>query len=161
MITSAVRGAACRSQQQQQHTRCLVHDQCLRVVQTAKGAMFSTYQVRADRLTALKTSFPEELMLTSKAPAGAPKVISVVAFRCDTQHQQLSTVNGMQTIRLNWTTQHISLIPRASSSYKRHAQCYLLLKLAVTLRCSGPAVYQLAGTTSGQMYATLPALSLM
>uniref|UniRef100_A0A383W183 Pherophorin domain-containing protein n=1 Tax=Tetradesmus obliquus TaxID=3088 RepID=A0A383W183_TETOB len=48
---------------------------------TALGAMFATYQVRADRLTALKTSFLEELMLTSKAPAGSPKVISVVAFR--------------------------------------------------------------------------------
>ncbi|KAF8056432.1 hypothetical protein HT031_006289 [Scenedesmus sp. PABB004] len=48
---------------------------------TAAGAMFASYNVRADRLTVLKTSFPEELMLTGRAPAGAAKVISVVAFR--------------------------------------------------------------------------------
>ncbi len=44
--------------------------------------MFATYNVRADRLTVLKTTFPEELILTSRAPKAAPKVISVVAFRC-------------------------------------------------------------------------------
>lgn len=44
--------------------------------------MFATYNVKADRLTVLKTSFPEELELTGKSPATAPKVISMVAFRC-------------------------------------------------------------------------------
>jgi hypothetical protein len=44
--------------------------------------MFATYNVKADRLTVLKTSFPEELELTGKSPAAAPKVISMVAFRC-------------------------------------------------------------------------------
>jgi hypothetical protein len=51
------------------------------VLQTAAGAMFGTFNVRADRLTVLKTSFPEELILTGRAPEGAPKVISMVAFR--------------------------------------------------------------------------------
>jgi hypothetical protein len=44
--------------------------------------MFATYNVKADRLTVLKTSFPEELELTGRSPATAPKVISMVAFRC-------------------------------------------------------------------------------
>lgn len=50
-------------------------------LQTAAGAMFGTFNVRADRLSVLKTSFPEELILTGRAPEGAPKVISMVAFR--------------------------------------------------------------------------------
>eukprot|EP00878_Enallax_costatus_P015146 GHUV01015858.1.p1 GENE.GHUV01015858.1~~GHUV01015858.1.p1 ORF type:complete len:328 (+),score=61.50 GHUV01015858.1:609-1592(+) len=48
---------------------------------TAQGAMFAAYNVRADRLTMLKTTFPEELILTGRSPSTAPKVISVVAFR--------------------------------------------------------------------------------
>lgn len=51
-------------------------------LQTALGAMFATYNVKADRLTVLKTSFPEELELTGRSPATAPRVISMVAFRC-------------------------------------------------------------------------------
>eukprot|EP00775_Hariotina_reticulata_P008584 gene8584-8766_t len=48
---------------------------------TAKGAMFATFNVKVDRLTVMKTSLAEELILTGRAPAGSPKVISVVAFR--------------------------------------------------------------------------------
>lgn len=43
--------------------------------------MFATFSVKADRLSVLKTSFPEELILTGRAPSAAPRVISVVAFR--------------------------------------------------------------------------------
>lgn len=43
--------------------------------------MFATFSTKADRLTVLKTSFPEELLLTGKAPPSTPKVISLVAFR--------------------------------------------------------------------------------
>jgi hypothetical protein len=43
--------------------------------------MFATFNVKVDRLTVMKTSFAEELILTGRAPAGSPKVISVVAFR--------------------------------------------------------------------------------
>jgi hypothetical protein len=50
--------------------------------QTSLGVMFAAYNVRADRLTVLKTSYPEELMLTSRARSGTPRVISAVAFRC-------------------------------------------------------------------------------
>lgn len=49
--------------------------------QTAAGAMFATYSIKADRLTVLKTSFAEELILTGRSPSTAPKVISMVAFR--------------------------------------------------------------------------------
>jgi hypothetical protein len=44
--------------------------------------MFATFNVKADRLSVLKTSFVEELILTGRAPSNASKVISVVAFRC-------------------------------------------------------------------------------
>lgn len=65
-----------------QHKACAdLKGALLVALQTALGAMFATYNVRADRLTVLKTSFPEELILTGRAPAGAPKVISMVAFR--------------------------------------------------------------------------------
>ena len=49
--------------------------------QTQQGVYFTTFNARVDRLTVLKPSFPEELFLTSKAAAGTPEVISVVAFR--------------------------------------------------------------------------------
>lgn len=61
-------------------TPCCLDTSC-HVLQTALGAMFGTFNVRADRLSVLKTSFPEELILTGRAPEGAPKVISMVAFR--------------------------------------------------------------------------------
>lgn len=46
------------------------------------GVHFATFATRADRLSALKTTFPEQLYLTGANPdAAAPRVISVVAFR--------------------------------------------------------------------------------
>lgn len=43
---------------------------------------FAAFAARADRLSALKTTFPEQLYLTGANPdAAAPRVISVVAFR--------------------------------------------------------------------------------
>jgi len=51
-------------------------------LQTAQGVYFSVYNARVDRLTVLKTTFPETLYLTSLQQPLTPKVISVVAFRC-------------------------------------------------------------------------------
>lgn len=45
-----------------------------------RGLHFGTFRTRVDRLTSLKTSFPEILYLTSKGNASVP-VITVVAFR--------------------------------------------------------------------------------
>jgi hypothetical protein len=57
-----------------------------RAALAAAGAHFATFSARADRLAALKTTFPEELFLTGANPnATAPRVISVVAFRCVAQ----------------------------------------------------------------------------
>lgn len=48
----------------------------------AASVHFATFGARADRLTALKTTFPEQLYLTGANPdVAAPRVISVVAFR--------------------------------------------------------------------------------
>lgn len=55
--------------------------------------MFGTYNIKADRLTVLKTSFPEELILTGRAPPTAPKVISLVAFRWGDEQQLLCESN--------------------------------------------------------------------
>lgn len=49
--------------------------------QTAAGAHFASYAVRVDRLSVLKTTFPEQLALTSSAAPGTPLVMSAVAFR--------------------------------------------------------------------------------
>lgn len=54
------------------------------VLQTALGVHFAAFNIKADRLSVLRTSFPEELMLTAKSVEGRPKVISMVAFRCAT-----------------------------------------------------------------------------
>lgn len=67
-------------------------------LQTAQGAMFAAYNVRADRLTMLKTTLPEELILTSKSPSTAPKVISMVAFR---QVQALHAAADLQQLLLH------------------------------------------------------------
>lgn len=49
--------------------------------QTAAGAQFASYATRVDRLSVLKTSFPEQLALTGGAAPGTPLIVSVVAFR--------------------------------------------------------------------------------
>jgi hypothetical protein len=45
------------------------------------GVHFATFNARVDRLSVLKTTFSEQLALTANASAGAPRVVSVVAFR--------------------------------------------------------------------------------
>ena len=48
----------------------------------AAGVHFASFAARADQLSALKTTFPEQLYLTGANPdVAAPRVISVVAFR--------------------------------------------------------------------------------
>jgi hypothetical protein len=42
---------------------------------------FAAYNTRIDKLSVLKTTFPEQLALTAASAEGAPLVISVVAFR--------------------------------------------------------------------------------
>jgi len=49
---------------------------------TSLGVHFASYNTRIDRLSVLKTTFPEQLSLTADAAAGTPLLISVVAFRC-------------------------------------------------------------------------------
>ena len=64
------------------HTRARARGKPTRThAQTAQGVYFTTFNARVDRLTVLKPTFPEELFLTSKAAAGAPQIMTVVAFR--------------------------------------------------------------------------------
>jgi hypothetical protein len=125
-------------------TRCPVPSRAPCVsLQTALGAMFATFNVKADRLTVLKTSFPEELILTGRAPSTAPKVISLVAFRCaDGWGQQ----RGHRSCRRQLSSlRRLSLLSCAAAP----ATQLDLLLLAVAH----------AGPASGQRRATLSALS--
>jgi hypothetical protein len=49
--------------------------------QTSLGMHFSAYNTRIDRLSVLRTTFPEQLALTARAAPDTPLVVSLVAFR--------------------------------------------------------------------------------
>jgi hypothetical protein len=55
---------------------------------------FATYNARIDRLTVLKTTFPEELQLTTHTRADAPLLISAVAFRGAVRSEARYVVSG-------------------------------------------------------------------
>ncbi|GBF91542.1 hypothetical protein Rsub_04282 [Raphidocelis subcapitata] len=65
---------------------------------TQLGVHFATYNARIDRLTVLKTTFPEELTLTARARAGAPLLVSAVAFRGAVRSEARYVVSGEPTI---------------------------------------------------------------
>ncbi|KIZ07612.1 hypothetical protein MNEG_0342 [Monoraphidium neglectum] len=65
---------------------------------TSLGVHFAAYNTRIDKLSVLKTTFPEQLALTAASAEGAPLVISVVAFRSNVRSEARYVVSGAPAI---------------------------------------------------------------
>jgi hypothetical protein len=66
--------------------------------QTSMGVHFASYHARIDKLSVLKTTFPEQLALTADGRPGAPLLISVVAFRGAVRSEPRYVVSGAPSL---------------------------------------------------------------